>query len=206
MIKHKKKKCKGTGKAKGHGCGKENWKRTYGLGHECKCYQTWLLTTKEGKEIVKNRTLKVTKPRRELEKAEKEHKERQKLPQLLASTRDAVHRYIRERDKGKPCISCGQPWHKDFHAGHFYKAELYSILRFHTWNIHGQCPKCNLRLEGNLNNYELNLPYRIGESKFQQIRKIALANKHKEYKWDRQELIRIRNKANERYHKIKNKK
>lgn len=42
-----KKPCKGTGLAKGYGCGKLNYKRTYGLGEECRCYQNWLFNAPE---------------------------------------------------------------------------------------------------------------------------------------------------------------
>lgn len=49
-IKHKKKPCKPIGKAAAsdYGCGKEAYKRTYGLCDTC--YQQWLYNTPEGKD------------------------------------------------------------------------------------------------------------------------------------------------------------
>ena len=65
------KKCKGNGKAKGHGCGKmvKAKFRKYGLGMECKCYHKWLLNTDIGQSIVAQTTLQATKNRRSLEDA-----------------------------------------------------------------------------------------------------------------------------------------
>jgi hypothetical protein len=191
MIEHKSKKCKGTGQAKGHGCGNETIHRVYGLC-KSKCYPNWLLTTDAGKIKMNKATLKATKPRRDFEKMEKEHKNRSGLTTLLESVKQVCHKYIRERDKGKPCISCGTQWHKDFHAGHFYKAELYSSLRFHELNINGQCVQCNIRLEGNLNPYSINLPERIGQWKFDTIKAEAEHYKHQSFKWDIEDLKAIR--------------
>ena len=74
MIEYKK--CKGSGKAKGHGCGKmvKAKFRKYGLGMECKCYHKWLLNTDVGQSIVAQTTLRATKNRRSLEDAKAESK------------------------------------------------------------------------------------------------------------------------------------
>ncbi len=75
MIEPKQKPCKGIGKAKGFdGCGKETYKRTYGLCPSC--YADWLLSTPEGKEKLTKATIKAIKPRLELEEAIKEKNER----------------------------------------------------------------------------------------------------------------------------------
>ena len=187
----KPKKCKGTGIAKGYGCGEMATFRTYGLCQN-KCYPKWLFNTPEGKEKVQKATLKATKDRRDLEKAEKQMKERKSLSYLLESTKNACHKYIRLRDKGKPCISCGNAWKPNFQAGHFYKAELYSLLRFNEWNINGQCEQCNLRKEGNLNPYSVNLPKRIGQEKFKELKQIAEKQNLKVQYWDKEELKKTR--------------
>ena len=54
------------------------------------------------------------------------------------------HKFIRERDKDKPCISCGQ--YTTLQAGHFYSGGHYSALRFDEDNVHGQCLRCNTLL------------------------------------------------------------
>ena len=153
MIKPKEKPCKGSGKAIGYGCGKPQIKRIYGLGLTCKCYSTWLLESEEGRKKLSSVTLKVTKPRQDLEKAIEENKDRIKLQTLIVNVRNVCHEYIRERDKGLPCISCGTPYNTNFQAGHFYKAELFSNLRLDEFNIGGQCRICNLRDEGNESGY-----------------------------------------------------
>lgn len=186
------KKCKGTGKAKGYGCGKEEMQRTYGLGHSCKCYPRWLYNSDAGKEKLNKAILKATKPRKDIEQAIKEKNERASLQYLKTNTTAIVHQYIRQRDKGLPCISCGTLWHLDFQAGHFFKAELYSSLKYNEFNINGQCPQCNLRKEGNLNQYELNLPNRIGSKNFEALKEMARNDKKTNFKWDREELKQIR--------------
>lgn len=137
-------------------------------------------------------------------KLENERKERNGLSSLIKSTVNACHEYIRFRDKGKPCISCDTPWHKDFHAGHFYKAELYSSLRLDENNINGQCVRCNIREEGNLNGYALNLPKRIGETKFKVLKVKAGLDKTLNFKWDRDELKRIRKYYKDKLKSLKN--
>ena len=148
MIEVKAKKCKGTGKASGYGCGKPTKYRKYGLGKMC-CYASWLYSSENGKIELNKALNKVTKPRKELEALKKETKNRKGLTTLLNSVKTICHQYIRQRDKGKPCISCGTQWSNTFQAGHFYKSELFSTIRFNEFNINGQCEQCNLRKEGN---------------------------------------------------------
>ena len=189
-MKVKPKKCKGNYRTSLEGCGKLVYKRTYGLCDSC--YAEWLLTTKDGQKKLKDATLKATKDRRELEKAEKEIKDSKRISYLLTNVKNIVHKYIRLRDKGKTCISCGVNWREDFQAGHFYKSELYSSLRFDEDNIHAQCPKCNMYDEGNLNKYDLRLPKRIGEAKYNKLKERAADDKKIAFKWDREELEEIR--------------
>lgn len=191
-IPHKKHKCKGIGKAKGFaGCGVMTYYRKYGLCM-ANCYPEWLLHTDAGKIELEKAQLKAEKPRKELEEAEKQKKNRDKITTLIKSVIDVCHKYIRKRDKGKPCIACGTPWMENFHASHFYKSELYSSLKFHEDNIHGGCVKCNIPLEGNLSEYAVNLPKRIGKERFEELNRLAEMEKRLDHKWDREELKRIR--------------
>ncbi len=84
------------------------------------------------------------------------------------------------------------PWTPDFQAGHWKKAELYSLLKFDERNIHGQCPRCNLFLDGNVQKYGDNIATRITEDGKQEVEQIALMEKQTPFKWDRIELNRIR--------------
>jgi len=97
--------------------------------------------------------------------------------------------YIRNRDQGKPCISCGA--YTTLQAGHFYSAGNYPALRFDPNNVHGQCKKCNYYLSGNLTEYEKSLNYRVGEGVVKQLHLKASIYKRTRYKWDRFSLINI---------------
>ena len=61
----------------------------------------------------------------------------------INKARKAFQSYIRERDKGKPCISCGTTTATKWDAGHYLKAELYTGLIFNEDNVHRQCQRCN---------------------------------------------------------------
>lgn len=203
MIKPKKSKpCKGTGNAKGYGCGKQTLHRVYGLGKMCGCYSDWLLNSEAGKIKLQKSILKASKPRRELEKAEKERKHRNGLGTLLKNVRNVCHQYIRERDKYKPCISCGEPWNERHQAGHFYKAELFSKLKFNEYNINGQCEGCNIRKDGNESQYRVNLPNRIGLEKYRELEHLASLEKKTDHKWEREALIEIRKYYKQKLKKI----
>jgi len=187
------KKCKGQGKAKSfRGCGKTiNVSfRKYGLCTSC--YADFILNTDYGQILLSKATLKAIKPRLDLERAKQDRKQKNTLESLKTNVRNVCHEYIRLRDKGKPCISCGQPWHSDFQAGHYYKAELFSTLKYVEYNIHSQCQGCNLRKEGNLSQYAVNLPKRIGNQKYLELKNWASTDKQTNVKWDRQRLNEIR--------------
>ena len=122
----------------------------------------------------------------------KEKKERDKLPAEIDKTKHIVHKYIRERDIGKPCISCNTPYKPDFDAGHFYSANKFTALKFDFDNIHGQCIKCNRYNEGEFEKYSLLLPDRIGEDRYNALVKRARLNLRYLKKWTRTELAAIR--------------
>lgn len=201
-IKIKEKPCKGTGLAKGfESCGKMAYKRTYGLCTSC--YPQWLLNTEEGKKKVERSTLMATKPKRDLQKAIKEEKEQKSLSALLTTTRMNCHKYIRLRDHGKPCISCGVSWSRDFHAGHWWKAELYSNLKFNEFNINGQCERCNLFLDGNFQEYANKIHTRIGRENKEDLEKQAEDYKGMDFKWDREKLKEINKYYREKLKELK---
>jgi len=121
----------------------------------------------------------------------KEKKESNKLSTHLNYTKEVVHKYIRDRDKGKPCISCGCQWNNDFEAGHFYSANQFTAIKFDVFNINGQCIKCNRFGEGMFAEYSLNLPNRIGIEQYNKLVKRAELNKRFTKKWTRTELKQI---------------
>lgn len=80
----------------------------------------------------------------------------------LREAQAAVNRYIRLRDAGKPCISCGRHHQGQYHAGHYRSVGANPEMRFLESNIHGQCAPCNNHLSGNIINYRLGLIARYG--------------------------------------------
>ena len=82
----------------------------------------------------------------------------------------AVNAYIRERDKGQPCISCGRmPNFKasiggsGIQAGHYRSVGACPELRFNELNIHVQCYSCNVILSSNAIDYRIGLIKKIGQ-------------------------------------------
>jgi hypothetical protein len=77
----------------------------------------------------------------------------------------ACHAYIKRRDKGKPCISCGHSFGDiKFSAGHFITAGSNLSLRFDERNIFGQCWwNCNKNRSGNITEFRKGLVERHGQ-------------------------------------------
>ena len=86
----------------------------------------------------------------------------------MKEAQQAVNAYVRLRDKDKECVSCGRPasWDGQWHASHFKSVGSNSFLRFNIWNIHKACSICNNHLSGNIGEYMLRLPDRIGIERF----------------------------------------
>ena len=131
-----------------------------------------------------------------------EDKAKKSLSKHIKNTVQIVHRYIRERDKGKPCISCGAPYKDDFDAGHFFPAGKFTALKFDYDNINGQCIQCNRFNEGNFELYSLSLPNRIGMEKYQELIKRAKTTVKTAKKWTRDELNKIKADAKAKIKKI----
>lgn len=74
----------------------------------------------------------------------------------------AFNRFIRARDKGLPCISCGRSTGAKVNAGHYRSVGSAPELRFVLFNAHLQCEHCNSHLSGNLIEYRKNLLDRVG--------------------------------------------
>lgn len=120
-----------------------------------------------------------------------------KLGKDLENTRIYVHAFIHLRDKGKKCITCPRIDDGNFDAGHFYKAELYSTLKYDLDNIHLQCKYCNQYLEGNLNEYAIMLPQRIGKAPVERLKQLSQSYNRSTFKWDREQLKQIRSNVKE---------
>ena len=114
------------------------------------------------------------------------------IPKLIAKATTKFNKFIRERDKDMPCISCGE--YRELQAGHFYSGGHYPSLKFNEDNVHGQCKRCNYFLSGNLTEYEKNLRERIGDERVERLHFLAGYYKRTTYKWDRFFLMETINK------------
>lgn len=84
------------------------------------------------------------------------------VAQLKKSVQREFNKYIRLRDKYKPCISCGVTSQENWQAGHFWAMGSNGALRYNEENCHKQCVSCNSFKSGNLLEYRLGLVRRIG--------------------------------------------
>lgn len=117
------------------------------------------------------------------------------IPVLIREAQVAFNKFIRTRDHDQPCISCGAPppnlseLHAGRDAGHYRSTGSASHLRFHEDNCHAQCVKCNQWGAGRAVDYRIALVGRIGIARVE-----ALEADNETHKWQREELIGIREK------------
>lgn len=102
-------------------------------------------------------------------KAKRERKETKERKAKLKTRRDwlreaqaAFNKFIRVRDTGLPCISCGRHHAGQIHAGHYLSTGARPELRFHEQNVHAQCAPCNNHLSGNIVLYRQGLIAKLG--------------------------------------------
>lgn len=115
---------------------------------------------------------------------------KESLPKMLEKTQRVFNSYIRNRDQGLPCISCGSD--KGNQAGHYFTVKGFSALRFDEWNVNLQCAGCNLFLHGNQAMYRIGLVDKIGNKAVSELESKATGNRVK--KWSIDELKEIINK------------
>lgn len=88
------------------------------------------------------------------------------LAYFLAKAQKACNAFIRERDSGLGCISCGRKNADVWNAGHYISVGANSSLRFNEDNIHSQCARpCNMDKSGNIVEYRKGLLLKIGEER-----------------------------------------
>jgi hypothetical protein len=126
-----------------------------------------------GKKLVAQQRAMQERSRAKQARAEKQAHSRQKREfyESDIKTRKAAairefNTYIRERDKGLPCISCRKPVRPDdYDAGHYIPAGSNSLLRFDEVNTNGQCAfYCNHSRSGNQVEYRKGLVEKYGEA------------------------------------------
>lgn len=81
----------------------------------------------------------------------------------LKDTQQAFNAWIRARDAGQPCISCGTTADVQYCAGHYRTTAAAPELRFEPLNVNLQCNRnCNMGKSGNLLGYRPGLIKKIG--------------------------------------------
>lgn len=81
----------------------------------------------------------------------------------LKDTQHAFNAWIRARDSGQPCISCGTTADVQYCAGHYRTTAAAPELRFEPLNVNLQCNRnCNMGKSGNLLGYRSGLIKKIG--------------------------------------------
>lgn len=107
---------------------------------------------------------------KKVKKENKEIKERIKTKsQHLKELQTIFNKYIRTRDLLLPCVSCGDRINGTPHASHFLSVGSHPALRFNEFNVNSACSQCNLHLHGNLVEYSLRLPDRIGQFNYDKL-------------------------------------
>jgi hypothetical protein len=89
----------------------------------------------------------------------------------LKELQAAFNAWIRMRDAGLPCISCGRPasWQGQWDAGHYMSRGSSPALRFDPSNVAKQCLPCNRHLSGNLVLMRTGLINRIGLAEVERL-------------------------------------
>jgi hypothetical protein len=170
------KKCKGTGKAKGFGCGEKlpysernglkSYKSKYGLGLDCSCYTNWLISDNPKAKETFNSML--IKNKKDFEKKKKQTWNKKKLAikksletksDLEKKLQKEINLIVRLIDKGHECISSGRSLGKKYDAGHLYTTGAHPTIRFNLFNIFSQSVHDNQHKSGN----ELEYFFRLGE-------------------------------------------
>lgn len=92
------------------------------------------------------------------------------LEHYLKKAERACNAYIRARDAGQGCISCGRHDADVWNAGHFISVGANGTLRFDEDNIHLQCARpCNKDKGGNIHEYRKALLIKIGLERLERL-------------------------------------
>lgn len=107
----------------------------------------------------------------------------QPLSHFHKQAQAAFNEYIRTRDFGNDCISCGRNTGAKMNAGHYRTVGASKETRYDETNCHLQCEHCNSYLSGNIGEYKPRLIAKIGQAAFDR-----LMGPHELKKWTREEL------------------
>ncbi|WP_446030534.1 recombination protein NinG [Lelliottia amnigena] len=94
-------------------------------------------------------------------------------PQWKKEAQAAFNKFVRLRDAGLPCISCGATPEQKFggtmDCGHYRSRGAAAHLSFNLHNTAGQCVRCNRNQSGAQKAFEMGLIERIGADKVDEL-------------------------------------
>jgi hypothetical protein len=140
-------------------------------------------------KLLKKEKLKQERRIARLEKKKQKTKAIDKISDLKKRVQTKVNKYVRDRDKGLPCISCGK-YFDEYQAGHFISQGSSGFLRYNLDNINCQCVGCNKWKHGNGIEYRIALVQKIGVERVEWLE----AHRHDTKHWTREELEEVVNK------------
>lgn len=147
----------------------------------CPEHGTILAMEEREKEKVKAAAKRI-KEQKEAEKAGRQRRQEKReslksKSQWDKEAQSAFNRYIRIRDEGKECVSCGNPLlgksnyltGSAIDASHYRSRGAASHLKFNVFNVHSACTRCNRQLSGNAVEYRIRLIDRIGLERVERL-------------------------------------
>lgn len=170
-----------------------------GLHQECE--SAWVAATVQKLERAAAKRAKATK-KAEIATTRARKQALKRIPDLIKEAQTAFNAYVRARDEKEACICCGRfpmsdAWHS-WDCGHYRSTGSASHLRFNEDNAHRQLVICNRHGAGRAVDYRIGLIARIGLARVE-----ALEADNTPHKWQRDELISIRDHYRARLRELK---
>lgn len=131
-------------------------------------------------------TARKLKEKKEADKADRQNMRKRRIAlktksQWRKEAQDVFNRYVRLRDAGKPCISCGRMPEQKFggtmDCGHYRTRGAAAHLSFNLFNTAAQCVYCNRDRAGAQKAFELGLIERIGADRVEALNNNNTARK-----------------------------
>lgn len=72
------------------------------------------------------------------------------------------NKWVRDRDCDELCLAC-KTYSGEMDASHLIAQGSSSFLRYHPHNVNNTCVSCNRFMNGNIDQYEINLIEKIGK-------------------------------------------
>jgi hypothetical protein len=91
----------------------------------------------------------------------------------LKEAQKVFNTFVRLRDQGKPCVSCGGSLGEKYDAGHYFSMGGHKAVTFNEDNVHAQCVTCNRYKHGNLLEYQIGIEKRIGPERLLELHEKA---------------------------------